>query len=217
MNADSAYERQRAHMVVSQIEARGVRNERVLAAMGRVARHLFVPDEMREHAYEDRPLPIGWGQTISQPYMVSAMTEALHLEPTDRVLEIGTGSGYQAAILSLLAKEVISIERIAGLAESASNRLMELGYLNVTVRVGDGTMGCPHLGPYDAIIVTAAGPDVPPALKEQLAERGRLVCPVGSRDTQRLAIIRRTAAGFQEEPGMGCMFVPLIGADGWPN
>ncbi len=207
----------RHRMVRTQIEARGVSNERVLDAMRTVPRHRFVPEKDEASAYEDHPLDIGCGQTISQPYMVAFMTALLELAPTDRVLEIGTGSAYQAAILATLAAEVITIERHEALAQRARALLAELGYGNVTVVVGDGTLGCPEYAPYDAVIVTAAAPHVPRALEEQLKVGGRLVCPSGARDIQRLERIIRTDRGFEEEHGIGCVFVPLIGEDGWPD
>ncbi|HNR37176.1 MAG TPA: protein-L-isoaspartate(D-aspartate) O-methyltransferase [Candidatus Hydrogenedentes bacterium] len=211
------YERARAEMVDRQIAARGINDARLLDAMRRVPRHAFVPDESVERAYEDHAMPIGQGQTISQPYMVAVMTQLLEVGPADRVLEIGTGSGYQSAILSLLAREVITVERVPFLAESARRRLLSLGYENVTVIVGDGTLGYPEKAPYNAIIVTAGSPSVPEALKNQLAPNGRLVCPVGPRDLQHLAVIARTESGFRETTGIGCIFVPLIGEYGWKN
>jgi len=189
----------------------------VLEAFMAVPRHHFVPDRFRVHAYEDRPLDIGSGQTISQPYMVAAMTELLALRPTDHVLEIGTGSGYQTAILATLAGHVTSIERFAGLADRAQRLLRALEYDNVTVQVGDGTLGHPDGAPYDAILVTAAAPRVPAALLDQLAMNGRLVCPVGEREVQRLVRVVRTPEGYREEAGIECVFVPLVGSDGWPD
>ena len=171
---------ERNEMVRTQIQARGVRDPRVLQAMREVKRHLFVPGESAEDAYEDYPLPIGEGQTISQPYIVALMTELLELQPDDKVLEIGTGSGYQAAILSRLAREVRSIEIVPSLAETAGKRLDLLGYDNVHLRVGDGYKGWPDEAPFDAIIVTAAPPEIPQALVDQLAEGGRMVVPVGT-------------------------------------
>ncbi len=211
------WQRERDQMVERQIACRGVTDARVLDAMRQVPRHAFVPPESVDCAHDDRAMPIGQGQTISQPYMVAVMTQLLELEPTDRVLEIGTGSGYQAAMLAMLAREVISVERVPLLAEAARQRLHALGYENVVVVVGDGTLGCREYAPYDAIIVTAGGPFVPETLKTQLALDGRFVCPVGPREVQHLAVIRRTATGFQETASIGCVFVPLIGAEGWPE
>lgn len=211
----NGYAREREAMVESQILARGVHDARVADAMRRVPRHCFVPATLQRHAYEDRPLEIGWGQTISQPYMVALMTSLLALQPEDRVLEIGTGSGYQSAILSLLAAEVFTIERKEGLAEVARDHLKGLGYCNVTVLVGDGTLGCPAYAPFDAILVTAGGPSVPESLKTQLKNGGRLVCPVGPRSVQRLVRLVRLGQTFHEEQSIDCVFVPLIGQEGW--
>jgi len=207
--------RLRDDMLTQQLIKRGISDERVLQAMRDVPRHLFVPGHHRSMAYEDMPLPIGHEQTISQPLMVAMMTEALQLQGHERVLEIGTGSGYQAAILSRLAAVVFSIERIAELAAQARITLAMMGIMNVHVLVGDGSLGLPEHGPYDAIIVTAASPKIPPALAEQLAPAGRLVIPVGDRHNQTL--VRRTATnnGPQIEPLGGCRFVPLIGQQGW--
>ncbi len=206
---------ERERMVRTQIAARGIRDERVLEAMRIVPRHLFVPAHMIGAAYRDSPLPIGQGQTISQPYIVAYMTEQLELDGDERVLEIGTGSGYQAAILSLLAEEVITVERFPQLAREAQERLTALGYDNVRVVVGDGSLGWPDEAPYDAIIVTAAAPEVPEPLKEQLTDGGRLVAPIGPRWTQELVKIRRIGDDFQVTPLIGVAFVPLIGRHGW--
>jgi protein-L-isoaspartate(D-aspartate) O-methyltransferase len=207
----------RAEMVERQIVARGVRDPRVLEAMHSVPRHLFVPEALREEAYEDRPLPIGEGQTISQPYMVAAMTAALDLTPTARVLEVGTGSGYQAAVLSCLAREVITIERHEPLAARAREILQQLAYSNVRVVVGDGSLGFPEAQPFDGIIVTAAAPQVPVTLREQLAEGGRLVVPVGTLTFQELIVETRHGSGYARVVHEGCVFVPLIGAFGYPE
>jgi len=207
----------RARMVRAQIEDRGIRTPRVLDAMRSVPRDTFVPDHLKNRAYDDRPLEIGCGQTISQPYMVALMTQLLDLSPDDRVLEIGTGSGYQAAILSELADHVYSIERIASLAASARARLRELGKTNVDVLTGDGTRGYPEAAPFDAIIVTAAAPHLPNALREQLADGGRLICPVGPRDVQKLVKVTRNGNNFSEQTSIGCVFVPLIGEHAWSD
>ena len=209
------YKAQRERMLDAQIVARGIRDERVLAAMQAVPRHRFVPDHVIGLAYRDSPLPIGDGQTISQPYIVALMTELLQLESEDRVLEIGTGSGYQAAILAQIAAEVITIERIPTLARDASRILSDLGYKNVRVKLGDGTLGWPDEAPYDGIIVTAAAPEMPEPLTEQLAEGGRLVAPVGPRLTQMLVRVRRTGDRLCTESLIGVAFVPLIGEHGW--
>jgi len=206
----------RERMVDRQIEIRGVRDQAVLSAMRKVPRERFVPESLAELAYTDRPLPIGEGQTISQPYIVAMMTDALTLRPHDRVLEIGTGSGYGAAVLSVLVAEVDTIERLEELAESARTRLVELGYANVHVRHGDGSLGWPAHAPYDAIVVTASGPDVPTALLEQLAIGGRLVMPIGNRDRQRLVRVERTGPErYTREILEAVVLVPLIGAQGW--
>jgi len=208
---DSKEQREaRERMVREQIEARDVRDSRVLAAMRLVPRHLFVPTEMQPYAHSDQPLPIGYGQTISQPYIVAFMSEALELKPEDRVLEIGTGSGYQAAVLARLAREVYSIEIVEPLAKEAEARLKQLGYANVKVRVGDGYRGWPEAAPFDAIMVTAAPRHVPPPLVEQLREGGRLVLPVG-RFFQDLIRIRRTRDGERRETLLPVRFVPMVG------
>ncbi len=202
-------------MVREQIVSRGVRDSRVLDAMRRVPRHRFVGPAERAHAYDDRPLPIGEGQTISQPYMVAAMTEALGVDAGHRVLEIGTGSGYQAAILASLATLVISIERHGVLAKWAGLVLADLGVANVRIRVGDGTMGAADEGPFDRILVTAGGPAVPVALRRQLAVGGRLIMPVGPPAVQHLLIVDRECTSYRERLGEACVFVPLVGVDGW--
>jgi len=209
------YDRLRLRMVERQIKGRGVRDKRVLEAMRKVPRHLFLPPEKADQAYEDHPVSIGRGQTISQPYMVALMTEALELRGDEKVLEIGTGSGYQTAILAELAREVYSVERIPELADEAVERLEGLGYTNVHVRVGNGTLGWPEQAPFDAILVTAGAPKVPKSLKAQLADGGRLVIPVGSEFHQVLYRIRRRGDEFLEEPLTSCVFVPLIGEEGW--
>lgn len=207
--------RARWRMVEEQIIQRGIRDPRVLKAVREVPRHVFVPDKNPQWAYIDAPIPVGWGQTISQPYIVALMSETLGLRGEERVLEIGTGSGYQAAILSHLAKHVCSIERIDGLARGAKDTLEELGITNVEVVHGNGSIGLPEEAPYDAIIVTAAAPDVPKPLIDQLADRGRLVLPVGERDTQTLTKITKTGHTTRREDLGMCVFVPLIGSAGW--
>ena len=211
------FARQRMAMVDQQLRLRGIEDARVLAVMDRVPRHAFVPADFRDHAYEDRPLPIGEGQTISQPYIVGLMTQMLELQETDKVLEIGTGSGYQAAVLGLLAREVYTIERHGPLARRAQQTLERLGFKNVHVLHGDGTLGWPEAAPYNAILVTAGGPQVPPSLKHQLAVGGRLVCPVGTRETQQMVRFRRTEDDLIRERSIDCMFVPLIGEEGWSD
>jgi protein-L-isoaspartate(D-aspartate) O-methyltransferase len=203
----------RLRMVRDQIERRGVKDPRVLQAMKTVPRHLFVPEASRERAYEDGPLPIGEGQTISQPYIVAFMTEAIRPEADDRVLEVGTGSAYQAAVLATVASEVFTIEIRPALAESARARLADLGYRNVTVRTGDGYRGWPEKGPFDAIIVTAATESVPAPLLEQLKRGGRLVIPLGSQgsDAQQLVRFTRTREGIERETLLPVRFVPMTG------
>ncbi len=210
---DYKYERER--MVETQIRARGVRDERVLQAMLRVPRHLFVPPEFEDMAYADTPLPIGEGQTISQPYMVAVMTELLEIKETDKVLEIGTGSGYQTAILAELASLVVTVERIETLLRKAERRLTELGYTNIIFIVGDGTVGWKKEAPYQGIIVTAGAPEVPPSLFEQLDEGGRMVIPVGAWGYQTLTLVRKENGRMIKEELFGCTFVPLIGKEGW--
>jgi protein-L-isoaspartate(D-aspartate) O-methyltransferase len=198
----------RARMVARQLRARGISNERVLAAMAKVPRHEFVPAASRPLAYEDEPLPIGHGQTISQPYIVAAMTELARVDARSRVLEIGTGSGYQAAVLAEIARDVYTIEIVEALATEATRTLRRLGYGAVRVRHGDGYRGWKEAAPFDAIIVTAAPPTVPPALLDQLAPGGRLVIPVGDED-QELQVHRRTADGFEVTRHFPVRFVPM--------
>jgi len=207
----------RARMVESQLRARGIRDERVLQSFLTVPRHLFVEPAMRGSAYGDYALPIGQGQTISQPYMVALMTEALRPEPDDRILEIGTGSGYQAAILTFLVRTVFTIERIPSLAQRAQQILSEIGITSVIQRVGDGSTGWKQFTPFDGIVVTAGAPHVPESLREQLADGGRLVVPIGGAGNQVLRIIHRRGDTFVEEDGCLCAFVPLIGREGWPG
>lgn len=205
----------RAKMVAKQLRARGIRDPRVCRAMGAVPREDFLPAEYVDRAYADGAVAIGCDQTISQPYMVAAMTEALTLNTDAHVLEVGTGSGYQAAVLSHLAGDVTSIERIPELAIAARARLNRLGVANVTVVEGDGSAGWPAGAPYDAIIVTAAAPRVPPALSEQLADGGRFVIPVGTRRQQMCMVITRQGAALETRELIACVFVPLLGAQGW--
>jgi len=202
-------------MVEKQLRRRGIQDNCVLGAMLSVPRHEFVAEELRSHAYDDVPLPIGSGQTISQPYIVAAMTAALHLKPTDRALEIGAGSGYQAAVLSLLAKEVFTIERRSELASAASERLERLGYFNVHVHCGDGTLGLSEFAPFDAILVAAAAPAAPQPLLAQLAEGGRMTIPVGDADNQELQLIEKRAGKLLTKMLEGCRFVPLVGHHAW--
>jgi protein-L-isoaspartate(D-aspartate) O-methyltransferase len=209
------YAPQRLEMVEKQLRRRGIRDAAVLAAMTAVPRHEFVANELRSHAYDDAPLPIGGGQTISQPYIVAAMTAALHLQSGDRVLEIGTGCGYQAAVLSRVAKEVFTIERRPELASAASRLLAQLDYSNVHVHCGDGTFGLPEIAPFDAILVAAAAPEIPKPLLAQLAERGRMIIPVGGADHQELRLVERHGDAFPAKILEGCRFVPLVGYHGW--
>ncbi len=209
------YEKERRLMVENQLRPRGIKDERVLSAMESVRRHLFVRKDLQDVAYDDRALPTCEGQTISQPYMVALMTELLELRGDERVLEIGTGSGYQSSLLSLLALEVFTVERVDSLAESAKDLMKELGYLNVHVFTGDGTLGLPEYAPFDAIIVTAAAPKIPDAYISQLKTGGRLVIPVGDKLSQVLYLIRKTPSGVEKSTSTSCVFVPLIGEDGW--
>jgi protein-L-isoaspartate(D-aspartate) O-methyltransferase len=202
---------QRIAMVELQLRSRGIRDERVLDAMLRVPRHEFVPPSVQADAYADMPLPIGSGQTISQPYIVGAMLEALEVRPQDRVLEIGTGSGYMAALLAELVAEVVSVERHAELAERARDVLVRLGYKNVQIVVGDGSQGYPPAAPYDCIIASAAAPRIPDALLEQLNEGGRMVIPIGPSHAQQLQLVQKTAGEVEVTPLDPCRFVPMIG------
>jgi protein-L-isoaspartate(D-aspartate) O-methyltransferase len=208
---------ERARMVESQLVARGIRDKRVIDAMARVPRHEFVAPEFAAVAYEDHPIAIGEGQTISQPYMVASMLEALELQPADTVLEVGAGSGYQAALLAELAAEVFTIERFAGLAARAQKILAHLNYANIVVVTGDGSEGLRQYAPYNAIVVAAASPQVPDVLIEQLREGGRLVIPVGTADEQELQIVRRSSEGTTVERRYPCKFVPLVGKYGFPR
>lgn len=209
-------ERRRDRMIENHLKARGIKDP-VLGAMRQVPREAFVPEEMIEFAYEDSPLPIGEGQTISQPYIVAAMTQQLELSKGDRVLEIGTGSGYAAAILSRIAAEVFTIERHKRLIKAAEKRFRRLGYDNIHIRHGDGSLGWAEHAPYDAIVVTAGSPDVPQPLKDQLAVGGRMVIPIGStRQRQKLLRVQRKSQNdYQQEDIIPVRFVPLVGAAGW--
>jgi len=207
---DALYSRARERMVADQIAARGVKDALTLAAMRRVPRHLFVPEPQQAQAYDDHPLPIGHGQTISQPYIVGFMTEALGLSGGETVLEVGTGSGYQAAVLAHIAAHVYTIEIVEPLAEEAKQRLARLGYGNVQVRAGDGYRGWPEAAPFDAIMVTAAAPRIPEALKEQLKDRGRLILPVGD-ESQELVVVVRSGNRFEERRVLPVRFVPMTG------
>jgi protein-L-isoaspartate(D-aspartate) O-methyltransferase len=207
----------RARMVEDQLRGRDIVDERVLEALERVPRELFVPEDQRARAYDDAALPIGQGQTISQPYMVARICEVLALRGDERVLDVGTGSGYQAAVLAELAGEVFTIERIPELAEQAQENLAAAGYGNVTVDVGDGTLGLPEHAPFDAIAVAAAAPGLPQRLYDQLEARGRLAVPVGGRGGQRLELIIRSPEGPAIVRSVPCRFVPLVGEGGFPR
>jgi protein-L-isoaspartate(D-aspartate) O-methyltransferase len=204
-----------ASTLVEGLRRRGIADEHVLAAIGQVDRERFVPPEWRGYAWDDNALPIAEGQTISQPYIVALMTEALALRGDENVLEIGTGSGYQAAVLCRLCRRLVTVERLAELALAAKESLDELGCTNITYFVGDGTLGAPGQAPFDGIIVTAGAPDIPPALYDQLASGGRLVLPVGPEDAQELIVVTRTSAGPARRSLCGCRFVRLIGMQGW--
>ena len=203
--------------LVETLRRRGLRDERVLAALGRVPRELFVPEKLRGRAYDDGALSIGYGATISQPFMVAAICVLLELEGGERVLDVGTGSGYQAAVLAELGGDVVTIERVPELADQARAALAEAGYGAVEVRVGDGTLGVVDRAPYDAIAVAAAAPAPPPALVEQLAPHGRLVVPVGGRRGQRLEVVRRLNGAQHVRRSVACRFVPLVGSGGFDD
>lgn len=211
------FQKARDRMVETQLVSRGISDPRVLEAMRKVGRHLFVDEALRDQAYSDHPLPIADKQTISQPYIVALMTESLKLKGHEKVLEIGTGSGYQAAILAELAARVFSVERLPGLAHRASQLLQTLGYRNVIVRVADGTLGWPDEAPFDGILVTAGAPKVPQPLVDQLAVGGRLVVPVGGRISQDLILVERTSDGVHETDLGGVRFVDLVGKHGWED
>ena len=200
-------------MVEEQLRRRGIRDERILSAFERVPRHAFADDEDLGRCYGDHPLPLGWGQTISQPYVVAYMLEVTGIRRSDTALEIGAGSGYQTALLAELVGEVRSLEYHEGLATAARERLLRLGYANVDLRVGDGRLGWPGGGSFDLIIGSAAAPHIPDALRSQLAPEGRLVMPLGARHEQRLVLVRRSPSGFEEQPLLPVRFVPLLGPD----
>ena len=210
-----AYETSRARMVEEQLAHRGITDERVLTAMRRVPRHLFVEEPLRDRAHDDHPLPIGEEQTISQPYIVGLMTQLLELRGQEKILEVGTGSGYQTAVLAELARRVCSIERLPRLAERARSLLEQLGYDNVWVRVGSGTLGWPDEAPFDRILVTAGGPSVPPPLFQQLAEGGRMVVPVGDVANQTLTVVEKIRGEMKTRPCGDCKFVKLVGKYAW--
>ncbi len=207
----------RRRMVEEQLIPRDIKNPRVLDAFKKIERHKFVSQEFAASAYADFPVPIGEGQTISQPYIVALMTEYLDLTGSERVLEIGTGSGYQAAILAELAKEVYTVERVESLAKQAENLLNELGYKNIKIKTGDGTLGWPEQAPFDRIIITAASPAIPPPLSEQLKEGGKLILPLGEVFSQVLTLAEKKQGVLQYQGICGCMFVPLVGKYGFKN
>jgi len=211
------YEVLRKRMVEEQLIPRGIKNQKVLDAFYKVQRHKFVPEELRNTAYADFPVPIGEGQTISQPYIVALMTECLGLTGQEKVLEIGTGSGYQAAILAELSKEVYSIERFEKLAQRAEGTLKESGYTNIKLEVGDGTLGWKEAAPFDRIIITAASPRIPLPLAEQLKENGKLILPLGESLSQVLTVVEKKNGKLESIQVCGCVFVPLVGKYGWRN
>jgi protein-L-isoaspartate(D-aspartate) O-methyltransferase len=214
---DARYVRERERMVDEQLAERGVGDARVLAAMRRVPRHRFVQEALRARAYGDHPLPIGEDQTISQPFIVGLMTSLLELTGREKVLEVGTGSGYQTAVLAAVARRVCSIERLPRLAERARALLESLGYDNVWIRVGNGALGWPDQAPFDRIIVTAAGPAIPPPLVQQLADGGRMVLPVGSAENQTLMVVDNVGGELRERAHGECKFVKLVGKYAWES
>ena len=215
--SEDPYLELREAMAETQLRKRGIKDESVLRSMATVPRHEFVPPQSRDLAYADEPLAISGGQTISQPYIVAAMTEALQLCGSERVLEIGTGCGYQAAVLSLLSREVYSVECRPELARSAAERLLRLGFLNVRVHCGDGSQGLKEFAPYDAILVAAAAPSLPEPLLEQLNEDGRMIAPIGTEDQQQLMLVTRRGHDYISQRREACRFVPLIGRYGWKD
>ena len=211
------YEILRERMVREQLIPRGIKNQKVLDAFRKVERHKFIPQDLRNSAYADFPVPIGEGQTISQPYIVALMTECLDLNPQDKVLEIGTGSGYQAAILAELVKEVYTIERFETLAKRAEAVLNDLGYTNIKIKVSDGTLGWEEAMPFDKIMITAASPRIPLPLTEQLRENGKLILPLGETFSQVLTLVEKKEGKLKSIDVCGCVFVPLVGKHGWKN
>jgi len=212
--SDRQFERQRRQLIET-IADRGIHDLEVLRAFDLVPRHIFVPDAVRHRAYEDTALPIGFGQTASQPSLQALYMQTLKIQPQDRVLEVGTGTGFQTALLAQLARHVYSVERLRELSQRARQLLDDLRITNVALLVGDGTIGWSRYAPYDAILVAAGGPSVPQALIDQLAEGGRMLIPIGDRERQKLTLVRRTAEGISEEPITDCVFVPLLGRFGW--
>jgi protein-L-isoaspartate(D-aspartate) O-methyltransferase len=212
-----SYVGQRRKMVEEQLVERGVKNLSVLEAMSRVPRHLFAQDSLQHRAYGDTPLPIGENQTISQPYIVGAMTEALALKGQERVLEIGTGSGYQTAIIAELCRQVFTIERLNNLSRKAQNILESLNYMNIVFKMFDGTYGWPDQAPFDAILITASAPEIPDSLVKQLGDGGRLVAPIGGTDKQKLVVLTKKGDRVSRRDLGHCKFVPLIGKYGWPQ
>lgn len=209
------YEKERHLMVEYQLKARGITDNRVLTAMETAPRHLFIDENLWDRAYDDCAIPIGEGQTISQPYMVAIMTELLELRGDEKVLEVGTGSGYQSAVLSMLSGEVFTVERIKSLALKSEEKFKTLGYTNIHVVISDGTLGLPDEAPFDGIIVTAAAPEIPETYVRQLKMGGRLVIPIGSRFSQILYQVKKTASGISTIVSTPCVFVPLVGKYGW--
>jgi len=205
----------RKKMVQEQLIPRGIKDKRVLAAFGKIERHKFIPEDLISNAYSDFPVPIGKNQTISQPYIVALMTENLCLTGVEKILEVGTGSGYQTAILAELGKEVYSIERLDQLSKKAEATLKEMGYHNISLKVGDGTLGWPEAAPFDRIIITAASPQIPLPLAEQLKENGKLILPLGETLGQALTLVEKKKDGFDSIKVCGCVFVPLIGKYGY--
>jgi len=212
---EARYARERERMVEEQLIRRGITDARLLAAMRKVPRHLFVEEALRDRAYGDHPLPIGEGQTISQPFMVATMTQLLRLKGDEKVLEIGTGSGYQTTVLAELARRVCSVERVPSLATRARQNLEALGYTNALVKTADGTYGWPDEAPFDRILVTAGAPSAPPPLFQQLAEGGRMVIPIGDSHSQLLSVVEKVGGQMRTATDCGCVFVKLIGRYGW--